>query len=371
MGLKTYIGGPSNVPNSYLELAVPVAGDDVYVPANAGNCVIAADLPSSGQLRSFIVDNGYTGTIDFGNFKVYAGQGNLTGTIFDSGTSANYQCGTGGVQLYSTSSTKSGVNIVKANNANMANVNVYLNSNGLGRYMDFQSDFYCNLLKIIAYSIYLSKRTYMLNIYGGFEDSLINNNANIALNINTNNITFFGGNINSFNTLQVYGAVYIGGIITLLHDFQLSISNTTNSTYSGLYYNTNGSINCNGYNVIYYVTGYNYNHNIYIDKAIDKLIIVNSSNYASTLRILNDITVNNYFSIVETPRSRSPFNAVRSATNGTKINITLGNNCKYLIAWSLLYDLSFNKPVTAFKSSVNNCDNINVVDYPQTIISVK
>jgi hypothetical protein len=319
------------------------------------------------------VDNAYTGTINFGNYKVYAGQGNLTGTIFDSGTSANYQCGSGGVQLYTSVGNTSGYNIVKANNVTMANVNVFMNSNAFGRYIDIQTDFYCNKLTIVAYSVYLSTRVINIHIYGGIEDSLSYNNSNISLNANGANIKIYlyGGNINMYNGLQLYNSLTIVNTVTLLHDINIYFQNTTNVATCGLYYDTNGSISCNGHNIIIYATGYNYNHNIYIDKAIDNLIICSTSNYQSVIRILTNLVVNNYFSIVEMPRPRSPYNYVRSSTNGTKVNITLGNDCKYLISWALLYDISFNKPVTAFNSSINNCDNIKVADYPQTIVSVK
>jgi len=372
MATRTWIGTTNDNPtvtSNWLEGVVPVAGDDVVFNSTYSNpCTLVADFPATGQFRSLTMV-GYTGTLNFGNYKMYVGQGNYNGTILDAGTTANFTCGSGGIELYSNTTTSSNYNVIKCNNSNLRNVNFFLRNSGLGRYIDAQTDWYCKNLTIINYSTYLSNRSYNIYIYGNITSLAGINNSNVDLNIFAMSLYLRGNGVLDFsNFIQVHASVYVEGNYTLNKNASFLINNTTNNS-AGVYFN-GGTINCNSYDLILLITGLFYPHYIDINQPIDNLIIHSSTFYLSTVVINHKLIVNNKFQLIERPASRVPYLIVKSNTTGTKVDIELGNNCKYLIYGHQLQDLRFNIPVKAFYSQITNCENITNGEYPNVNISV-
>lgn len=381
MGLKTYIGGPSNVPNSYLELAVPVAGDDVYVPADAGNCVIAADLPSSGQLRSFIVDDNYTGTINLNGYNINLFNSVVDAVTFNCGDNAVWNDNVGTGSLYFFTRNHPNANRVIMNNNTLSNINVQIYASGV--YFVLNSDMYCNNFTILGNGqIYLTPTTsIMYNLY-------INGNAYLSTNYPGST---YWGQLFGFNVYQnvylngvnknLYGSIYIrnvgsnfptlriNGEYNLTSNFCIYSSNSA-SSFLPIYINKVITTNPS-YNLYIQINKYGYvNSGITVDiEEVDNLVMSNI--LSGVFKIVKINKVNKFLSLTSTGTNLTSDANYQSNNTPNKALINLSDNCKYVIANSSFSNISFNKPVTAFKSSVNNCDNINVVDYPQTIISVK
>lgn len=366
MATRTFIGGSFNVASSYAENAVPVAGDDVIVSPSAGNGWLSARLPATGELRSFIVSNSYTGTINISDYVLAVGQGNLTGTIFDCGTQSNWQCGTGAIELYSTSTTTTGVNVVLANNINLQNVNFNFRANGVNRVIDFQTNFYCKDLAFNTSNITAAFRNITMFIYGNITETTATSTSDRCFHANNNEMRLVGsGNISLNNGLHTIAPFIISGTYGLSKNFNLYVANSQNNN-AGIY--ITGTLNCNDYNVI--ITNNISTNACFVDiqSAIDRLVLkydTYQSLPASLLfRIATALTVNKYFGVVFSQFARGRIGTVRSGTNGSKVAINLGAQCKYMLYYANFVDLSFNKPVAAFESSVSNCDNIKVVDFP-------
>ena len=371
MATRTWIGTTNDNPtvtSNWLEGVVPVDGDDVVYNSTYSNpCTLVADFPATGQFRSLTMV-GYTGTLNFGNYKMYVGQGNYNGTILDAGTTANFTCGSGGIELYSNTTTSSNYNVIKCNNSNLRNVNFFLRNNSLGRYIDAQTDWYCKNLTIINYSTYLSNRSYNIYIYGNITSLAGINNSNVDLNIFAMSLYLRGNGVLDFsNFIQVHASVYVEGNYTLNKNASFLINNTTNNS-AGVYFN-GGTIDCNGYDLIILTSGNNYPHYISIPE-IDNLVIMQQSTYLSSIIFSNTTKINNKFQLFERCSSRVPYCSVKSPTTGTKVDIVLGNNCKYLIYGNVLKDLRFNIPVKAFYSQITNCENITNFEYPDVKVSV-
>lgn len=368
MATRTFIGtidGDWQTAGNWLEGAVPVDGDDVIFDASSPNCTLSANAPASGKLKSLICTN-YTNTLNLNGYTMYVGQGALAGTILDVG--ANSKWGAGTIELYTTA-TGTNYNIVQGrNNINFNVVNIRLAANGNGRYIDIQSHIMIGSLIFTAYSVYFASRAINIYVYGNIDDTSNYNVGNTSINLLTNSLYIIGGGktINCYNSIITYASVYIQGTVSLLRSLTISLQNYNNINsvvMAGNY------VNCNGYDLIINIIGYSYNHDIDISN-IDSLIINFLSHYNAYIRFLSDITINKKLIITETIRTRSPYNIVRSATPGTKVNITLGNDCKYMLLYAKLQDIHFNKPVKGFYCSYTNCDNITSGEYPEICVNV-
>jgi hypothetical protein len=352
---------------NWLEGAVPVAGDDVVFDGSSPNCTLSANAPATGRLNSLICTN-YTNTLNLNNYTISVGQGSLTGTILDVG--ANSKWGAGTIELYSTTSTATGVNVVQGrDNVEFSVINLRLNASSANRVIDIQSNLHIKDVIVIANYCGFANRNINIYVYGSLSEISGINTANIAINLGANNLYIIGGGgtiINLNNALFTYGSVVIQGAVTLSKNFGVHLNNTQNNN---LVFEAGSYINCNGYDVCVFVNGSAFNHDINITN-IDNLIINTTSNFAAYTRLLSDITINKKFTITETIRQRSPYNVVRGTTPGTKVNITLGNECKYMFLYANLQDISFNKPVKGFYCSYTNCDNIINGEYPEICVSV-
>jgi len=351
---------------NWLEGAVPVAGDDVVFDDTSPNCTLSANAPATGQLKSLICTN-YTNTLNLNGYTMYVGQGSLAGTILDVG--ANSKWGAGTMELYTTATTATNYNIVQGrDNGNFNVVNIRFKSDNNGRYIDIQSNIRIGGLIFTTYYIYLANRAINIYVYGNIDDTSNYNVGNISINLFNNSLYIMGGGktIYCYNSILTYASVYIQGTVTLLRTLSITLQNNTNinSVVQAANY-----IDCNGYDFIVNIGGYNYNHDINITN-IDSLIINSVTHYSAYVRFLSDITINKKLIITETIRTRSPYNIVRSATAGTKVNITLGNNCKYMLLYANLQDIYFNKPIKGLYCSYSNCDNITSGEYPEICVNV-
>ena len=356
-----------NKAGNWLEGAVPVAGDDVVFDGSSPNCTLSANAPATGRLNSLICTN-YTNRLNLNGYIMYVGQGALTGTILDVG--ANSKWGAGTIELYSTTSTATGVNIVQGrNNVEFSVVNLQLNALAANRFIDIQSNLRVKDIVVVANYCGFASRNINIFVYGSLTEISGINTANIALNLGVNNLYIIGGEgiaINLNNALNTYGNVVIQGAVTLTKNLGVYLNNTQNNN---LVFDAGNYINCNGYDVCVCVNGGAFNHDINVTN-IDSLLINNISNSAAFVRFLSDITINKRLIIIETIRQRSPYNVVRGTTPGSKVNITLGNDCKYMLLYANLQDISFNKPVKGFNCLITNCDNITSGDYPEICVSV-
>lgn len=347
---------------------VPGDGDDIIFDNTSNNpACLYADFPATGRLRSVSFVN-YTGTFSFNNYRLNVGKGAYAGTIFDAGSTANFTCGTGGIDLYTNTTTSSNYNVIKCNNVNLQNVNFFLRSAAFGRYIDTQTDWYCKDFTIVNNNIYFAARTIGIYIYGSFIGLGSYNNTGVDLLTNTSSINLAGSGIISFNNLiQIYAPVTISGNYILNKNASFFINNTFNNA-AGIY--VTGSLNCNSKDLIILFGGYSFPHYVSIPE-IDSLVITQQSNYNAYIVFTNTTRIYKKFQLFERELSRVPYCLVKSPTNGTLVDIVLGNNCKYLIYGNVLQDLRFNIPVKAFYSQINNCENIVIGEYPDIKISVK
>lgn len=371
MATRTWIGTTNDNPTvatNWEEGVVPVAGDDVVFNSTYSNpCTLVANFPATGQFQSLTMV-GYTGTLNFGDYKMYVGRGYYNGTILDAGTTANFTCGIGGFELNSNTTTSANYNVIKCNNSNLRNVNFYLRNSALGRYIDAQTDWYCKNLTIINYSTYLSNRSYNIYVYGSIYSLGGINDSMLDLNINIRSLYLRGNGVLDFsNFIQLYASVYVEGNYTLNKNASFVINNTTNNS-AGVYFN-GGTIDCNGYDLIIQTSGFNYPHYVSIPE-IDSLVITQQSNYNSYIVFTNTTRIYKKFQLFERSSPRIPYCLVKSPTTGTKVDIILGNNCKYLIYGNVLQDLRFNIPVKAFYSQINDCENVINGEFPDTKVSI-
>ena len=370
MATRTWKGTTNDNPTvatNWEEGVVPVAGDNVVFNSTYSNpCTLVADFPATGQFQSLTMV-GYTGTLNFGDYKMYVGQGNYNGTILDAGSTADYTCGSGGIELYTNATTTINYNVIKCNNVKLHNVNFFLRSAAFGRYIDTQTDWYCKDFTIVNNNTYFAARTIGIYIYGSFIGLGSYNNAGVDLFTNTSSINLAGSGIISFNNLiQIYAPVTISGNYILNKNASFFINNSSNNA-AGIY--VTGSLNCNTKDLIILFGGLNFPHYVSIPE-IDSLVITQQSNYNAYIVFTNTTRIYKKFQLFERALSRVPYCLVKSPTNGTLVDIVLGNNCKYLIYGNVLQDLRFNIPVKAFYSRINNCENVINGEFPDTKVSI-
>lgn len=384
MATRTFLGGNMNDASSWQEGAVPVAGDDVVIPAYATNGWLSAKLPASGQLRSFIVDNSYTGTIDLNGEQLYMFNVVVDNAVaFDCGANSTWtdSIGNGGIYFYArANSIYPNANRIIMNNSTLSAINMTVSASSA--YIVLASDCYCKDLILPSYSqIYLMPSTsisYRLSIYG---------NAYLSYNYPGNDywgqfgglITFQNIELNGINK-KLFGSIsirnvgsslpylYINGEYELINQFGLYITNNIKG-WVDVYIN-NIISNNDDYNVYIYInkTGqFLYGVDLMIDN-IDNLIL---TNLLSGIFRIKHINVNKKLIMMSTGKYLTEQYNYYSYYSPNKANINLSDICKYNIINSTLKDLQFNKPVTAFNSLVTNCDNVKSIDYPQTIVCVK
>lgn len=350
-----------DVAGNWLEGVVPIAGDDVIFDANSNDCVLSSNVPATGRLQS-IDFSGYTNTLYFGDYKINVGSGAYVGTILNFGSTGNFQCNTsGGLRLYSNSMASSGQNIILGTNTNSSNVNLFLYGYGGHGIFDAQDDFYCNNITIEYWRITFTDRNKNIYVLGEISELSGFNNSNSSLILRKSTLYLQGsGNILLNNTLTIYAPIYIKGNYTLQQHLTIAISNTSNNN-AGIYYLNGGAIHCNDYKLMIRWSGSPYPCYINIP-SIDSLVINTFANTSTPIILPYNIEINKYLELSEAPTTRTPYCIFKSPTNGVKSNIILGPNCRFLISGCKLQDLAFSRPVIAFNSTINNCENI--INYP-------
>ena len=375
MATRTWRGTISsnwNVAGNWLEGAVPIAGDDVVFDSSSLNCQLTSNVPSTGQLRSFIVSNNCTATIDINGKILSLFSVGFDGVAFNAG-SATWQdsVGNGYIYLYNrASATNPNYTRVVANNQTLSNVNFFMATNST--YLVLSSDMYCkdfvvpgnNYIFItptttVSYTLYINGNAYFSETYPGsaswgqligvqaFQNVVLTGNSNmygsihprvagtsipfVKINGNyalTNNFGIYVGNNAAINaTVEANGKLTAGN-----YQFHCIVTKSGNATFGiDLKLNETDTI---------YLSPSAYGGRIYMrDSYItNKLIIMSNSYYADNIQ--------------------------SAYGDNTKANITLANNASLLTINTGFKNIAFNKPVTAIGGSVTNCDNIKIIDFP-------
>lgn len=378
---RGYIDGDWNKAGNWLEGAVPVNGDDVVFDEYSPNCYLTANAPISGQLRSLIMTN-YTGTIDINGFLLSLFSVGFDGIAFDCGSNSTWinsnQNDIGRIIFYgrANSSYPNYCRII-GNNPTLANIDVQFANSNLANVLN--SDLYCRKIKIInPSSIYVynypTTNPYTIHCYGG---------AVLATDIvRTGYFLYFHGLV-TYQNIIFYNNSTIEGLLTILS----IVKNSVSINFKGQHQLSNNLL-------ISMIGSPAANHNITVENKIT------SENY--WLRILTrktdymgygyNLDVNEIDNISLICNSQSPvyiknlnvnkrlhvhsdafdyYNGLKSYYgSGIKVNVNLGNNCKYLISHTKLQDIQFNKPIKSFYCTLVNCENINNTEYPEVLVTV-
>lgn len=374
--LLRYIGGNFNEASSYLENTVPVNGDDVIVLSSATNGYLSSNLPISGQLRSFIVENGYNGLINFNGFKLKLFSVGFNGVALDL-NNGNYidTQNNGGIEL-TLRANASNINYcrVKMNNETLQNINIFIvNSNA---YLTLDDSIYCkNLISTNNAYFYNTISNLSINIYGNLfiqgvtaeasSDYLgqffgFNHFCNVNLNGNENYIYGCARAMSSGISFSINGN-YI-----LSNNFTYHLIN--NYAYENNFL-INGYLSSNILNKCYIIlskTGYLSTPNK-IKLNGDKFVILSPFN---SIIKLEDSYINDYL-ITQGIYYGDNINnySIRSAYNDRNALINFSENGRLYSINTSFKDISLSKPQTVVNCKIFNCVNIlNKNGYDNLII---
>ena len=374
MATRTWRGTISsnwNVAGNWLEGAVPIAGDDIVFDSDSLNCQLTSNVPSSGVLRSFIVSNDCTATIDINGKILSLFSVGFDGVAFNAG-SASWQdsVGNGYIYLYNrANATNPNFTRVVANNQTLRNINFSIQMNN---HLVLNSDMYCKDFVLpssimislaptnsIQYTLYISGNAYLSTNYPGSlywgQFAGIQGYQNIILEGNG----YMYGSVHMRAVGSVIPSFKINGNYTLSNNFGIFSQNNLN-------FNTvveiNGKVTAGDYqfHLVQFRNGFGY---MGFDLKINEIDTIYLSPSAANGRIyMRDSYITNKLIIMSNGYYQDN---IQSAYGGnTKANITLANNASLLAINTGFKNIAFNKPVTAIGGSVTNCDNIKIVDFP-------